>query len=814
MQENKLDMNADKGIAREALQKIAEGISTATGKAFFQTLVRFIATSLNVQYAFIAEQQSLNDRQLKSIAFFAESDFLPNTAILLENSPCENIVGQRCRSYPHSVRSRFPEDPLLEKFNVDSFIGVPLFSSDEQSLGVLAIMNTGQIDESEIAESILQIFATRVAAELERQQAENQMRRSRANVVALIENTSDSIVSFDWEYRVTSFNNTFKELMKSVVDIDVYEGIELIRYLPPELKEFFVGLKPRFESGEHFLKTLQYGKPGENRYFELSFNPIIHDQEVNGFSAFVRDITARKKTEAALRDSEEKYRSLFEESLHAVFMNKTDGQFLDINPAGVDLLGYDSREAVFNDARLENLFVDPDDYQAIRQAVEDQGHIKDYELLLKQSDDSRIIARMTVMAVYDEAGRIIAYRCIVEDVTERRTLQQQLFRAQKLEAIGTLAGGIAHDFNNILAIILAYSELISDESEPESDIPLYIEHIGKAAGRAKDLIKQILTFSHKMEDAQEPVYVDLILDETLRLLRASIPSSIEIRTDLDRKAGTVMGNSTQIQQVIMNLCTNAYQAMGRHGGILEVRVGREQVGPELRTRSADLTAGTYLCLEVRDNGVGMDKSLVERIFDPFFTTKPVGEGTGMGLSVVHGIVKSHKGAILVDSRPGKGTLFKVYFPSYEGELLPRQTGADNSAGGSERIMLVDDETHLVQVQKELLVRLGYDVLVYDSGENALEDFRANPQMVDLVITDQAMPRITGLALARALKNIRPDLPILFLAGFSDLETVREAREIGVSDFLLKPVRVEDLGQSIRSALDIRRKLLPDPSSVA
>ena len=395
----------------------------------------------------------------------------------------------------------------------------------------------------------------------------------------------------------------------------------------------------------------------------------------------------------------------------------------------------------------------------------------------------------------------------LEKMVEERTqtlakYERQLQQVLKIQAIGTLAGGIAHDFNNILFPIVGYTELTMDEVPDDSVAHNNLEEVLKAAHRAKDLVQQILTFSRQSGLERKPVKVHLIIKEALKLLRASIPASIEIINNIDDDCHPVMGDATQIHQVIMNLCTNAYQAMQDKGGTLEVNLSEVDVGYEETVKKIGMQPGKHLQLLVRDEGCGMDAIVLDRIFEPYYTTKEQGKGTGLGLSVIHGIVKNHRGDISVTSSPGKGTTFKVYLPITEdADIVTELEPSNGAAKGNERILLIDDEEQIVSMEQQMLENLGYEVTARTDSTKALKEFSEQPQNFDLVITDMTMPQMTGDELAQKLLDIKPDIPVILCTGFNEDITEEKALAMGIQKFVMKPVIKNDLATTIRTILD-------------
>lgn len=389
--------------------------------------------------------------------------------------------------------------------------------------------------------------------------------------------------------------------------------------------------------------------------------------------------------------------------------------------------------------------------------------------------------------------------------------ERQMQQVLKLQAIGTLAGGIAHDFNNILFPIIGYTEITMDDVPDGSPLRANLEEILKAANRARELVQQILTFSRQNGRERKPIRVQAIAREALRLLRASIPKTIDIRIDLEDRCNAIMGDPTQIHQVIMNLCTNAYQAMQETGGRLEVRLTETHIGYEETVKRIGIRMGPHLHLTVKDEGVGMEPAVLERIFEPYYTTKEPGKGTGLGLSVIHGIVKNHGGFITVESAPGKGSAFHVYLPTLEGVATEIEVAASAAkSGGSERILLVDDEPQIVDMQKQMLEKLGYRVSVHTSSTEALETFMRQPDRFDLVITDMTMPHMSGDQLARRIWDVRPGIPVILCTGYNEMISEDKAIAMGIRKFLLKPIDKDELAAAIRSSLGVPPPPYPVP----
>jgi PAS domain S-box-containing protein len=513
-----------------------------------------------------------------------------------------------------------------------------------------------------------------------------------------------------------------------------------------------------------------------------------------------------KETENALRESEAQYRSLIQNSNDAIYL-LVEGKFEIINRRFAEMFGVtpeEVREPSFNFLQMVASRSHPLLEDRMRMAQRGEVPPPRYEFTALTKDGKEIEVETSVSRVPCRGGT--ATQGILRDVTERKKLEAQLRQAQKMQAIGTLAGGIAHDFNNILMAMLGYAEMAKIDL-PEGTVARGdLEEVLKAGGRARDLVRQILAFSRQIDQERQPIQLHPVIKEALKLLRASLPATIEIRQNISTDCGAVMADPTQVHQVLMNLCSNAHHAMREKGGILEVELKSVDVDADFAVLVPNLREGPYVRLTLSDTGHGMDRPTMERIFEPFFTTKAVGVGTGMGLATVHGIVTSHNGAITVYSEPGKGTTFHVYLPRLESKAPDAPLQVESIPTGKERILFVDDEASLARLGKQMLERLGYDVTARTSSVEALEAFRAKSDKFDLVITDQTMPNITGMELAEEMMRIRPDIPIILATGFSETISPERAKQLGIREYIMKPVAARELAQVTRQVLDEMEKV--------
>ncbi len=511
----------------------------------------------------------------------------------------------------------------------------------------------------------------------------------------------------------------------------------------------------------------------------------------------------QKKTATALRDSENKYREILNQMEEGYFEVDLSGNLLFFNPSLTKIIGYEPEEINGSNYRK---FTDEIKGTAIYDKFNrvfttgKSENLFDMEFIRK--DGSRIQLEANAAPMIDSEGLIRGFRGTVRNVTERKKMEGLLLQKQKLEAVGTLAGGIAHDFNNILSGIIGYSELCLKAVQDRPKVHHNMEQVLKAAERAKELVQQILTFSRKAGQEKKPVSLAYIAKEVVNFMRASLPTTIEIMPKIEVSSDIIMADPTQMHQVLMNLCTNAGHAMKETGGVLEIGLKEVDMDAVNLIHHPDLILGRYLELSVRDTGQGIPQENLVRIFEPYFTTKEKGEGTGLGLAVVHGIVKDHGGELSVYSEVGRGSIFRIYLP-----LMEKQAEGDRKLkevvlrGKGETILFIDDEKMVADFSREMLEELGYKVVTETDPVAAIQIFKENSNKFDIVITDKTMPRLTGFDVIREIREVRADMPVVLCSGYQDKEDMEKLQARGINQFITKPARMSVLAKAIRAVLD-------------
>ena len=544
--------------------------------------------------------------------------------------------------------------------------------------------------------------------------------------------------------------------------------------------------------------TLLIAKDGTERPIDDTGAPIRDDKgNMLGVVLVFHDVTARRKTEETLRESEEKYRALFEDSRDPIYITAIDGKFQDVNQAMLDLFGY-SREEMIGLNALE-IYVNPDDRTRFRHVIEQKGFVRDYDVRFRKKDGTEMDCFLTATLRRANDGSILGYQGIIRDMTEQRQLEAQLLQAQKMEAIGTLAGGIAHDFNNLLMGIQGHTSLMYLNIDPDHP---HFEHLKGTEGlikRGAGLTKQLLGFARGGKYKVEPTDLNEQIEMSSRMFGRT-KREIEIHRKYQKEIWPVEIDRGQIDQVLLNIYVNAWQAMP-NGGDLYIET-KNVVLEENHAHPSGVEPGKYVKVSLTDTGVGMDKATLQRIFDPFFTTKEMGQGTGLGLAAAYGIINNHGGTINVDSEDGGGTTFDIYLPASEKEVTKaKKKLAEEILKGTGTVLLVDDEDMILDVGTDLLKEMGYKVLVARGGKEAVEVYGKHKEEIDLVVLDMIMPDMGGGDAYDRMKEINPNIKVLLSSGYSIDGKAAEILERGCNGFIQKPFGLEELSQSIMETLN-------------
>jgi len=790
--------------SEEALRAAALAVSSAEGEGVFGELVRYLSEILGVDVAMIAVYADGDRRRMRALAARLDGKARANFEYALQGSPCQHVVGRAFRFVSEGVNPEFPPGTMFKAKGIDSYAALPLNDSAGQPLGLIAAMDRRPMRDPAMAEAMLKIFATRATAEIERLRTLAALRDSEASYRAIFGASEDPIFVHDWD------TGAILDVSPKAQEVYGYSVDELRRIRIADVSSN----EPPYTEAEarKWLAQAKSGRPlrfewrarhrdGHLMWHEVRLKPAAIAGQ-RRILAFVRDITASREGEDALRTSEEQYRAIFNASADALVLWNSRLRRVDVNPAYERMYGY-SRDEVLAGVRAGDL---PEEYRKrqediVARTLRGERCHEELETFRRTGERFPIEVR-TIPIQHRGEPHVLA---MIRDLTERwqverdrERLEGQLRQAQKMEAIGHLTGGIAHDFNNLLTSIMGYVTLAAERSSnADAKVATYLEQADLSCKRARDLIQQMLTFSRGRRGEPRPLALAPLVRESAKLLRSSFPATIDLRTDLDDDAPLVLMDPVQLDQVLMNLAINARDAIRSIG---EIRIAVRRFGPTKGDCAScrGNVEGEFVELAVSDNGSGIPAEVQERMFEPFFTTKEVGQGSGMGLSTVHGIVHDHGGHIVVESGAGRGATFRILLPALRSperalaQPLPApRDPALPSAALSGRIAVVDDELSVGRFMQDLLTQWGLEVALFESAGKALDALAAG-EAFDLVITDQTMPGMTGIELARAARALRPGLPIVLYTGYGEGVARAEIDTAGVAGLARKPIEPSEL----------------------
>ncbi|BAN47920.1 PAS domain S-box protein [Metapseudomonas resinovorans] len=804
------DISSRKGL-EEVLRFVALGVSAATGNEVFEAIARYLVRSLNADFAFVSRISDEGPECLTTLALYYNGGLQQNATYALSGTPCADVFGGHFHFVPRDLRRCYPGDAVLASFGVDSYAGYPLFASDGRPLGLIAAGRLGPMSDRDKVESVLRIFSVRAAAEIERLEAE-------ASYRAIFNTSEDAIFVHDIDSGALvdvnpkacrAYGYSYEEMLK--LDMDAFSA----GYSPYTGKEA-TGHLARAAAGQ--VQRFEWHR--RNRDGSLHWDEVLLKRVTIGgidrILGITREITARKEAEQALRASELQYRAITNTALDCFISMDETGRVLAFNPAAEQCFGISRDEALGHS--LLKLIIPPRFRDAYEHALEhylQTGHGaflgKRMEVVAQRADGREFTAELALTQVPgDEGPRFI---CYLRDITERTQaeeerarLEQQLRQAQRMEAIGHLTGGIAHDFNNLLTSMLGYTVMAQELAEQGGDERLgkYLSRVQRSAEKARDLIQQMLTFSRGSRGKPQVVALDLLLGDFIRLVESTLPATVELDVQLGHDLPRVLADPVQLEQVLMNLCINARDAMGSVG---QLRVSLERQAQEGVCASCQQRIrGEFVALTVSDSGPGIDPALRVQIFEPFFSTKASGQGSGMGLSMVHGIVHEYGGHIQLVSEPGQGATFRVLMPAHspasavEDACSAAQDRPPLRSALKGRVAVVDDDATVAEFMGELLEGWGLTPRIFCDAEQAGQVLCADPYAWDFAILDQSMPRLSGLQLARRLLASRADLPIVLYTGFSDSLLESEVQQQGVKALLTKPLDQQRMHQLLQAWL--------------
>jgi PAS domain S-box-containing protein len=790
--------------AEELLPRIAAHVSEKTGEEYFRSLTEFIIGELGTDYAFVAERIP-DAGKMQTVAFNAQGKFVDNIAYDIKNTPCETVMGKTVCFYPERMQALFPGDATMATMNIESYAGIPLFDSTGKPRGAIVTMGCRPMkkDDKERIISLLRIFAGRASAELERRQSLAALQQSEQRYRQLLESVTSYL------YTVTIENG------KSVSTVHGPGCTAVTGYTPedfgadPDLwyhmvydddKPVVLDQAERARQGIHTgpLEHRIRHKNGTVRWVRSIIVPRLDDQrKLVSYDGLITDITERRR-------SEEFVRSILESVDEGFIVVDREYRILTANRAFCAFFGLGAGEVVGKKCyEVSHRSIIPCSERgepcAVRHALDTGRPATEVHTHLDASG-SPLTVEIKAFPLRDETGSVVSAIEIITDITDKRRLEDQLRHAQKMEAMGLLAGGIAHDFNNILTAIVGYGNLLKIKTASGDPNLPYIDQVLASAARAAGLTRSLLAFSRKQVINPQPLDINKAILRIESILSRTVGEQVSLHVETAPAELTIIADSSQIEQVLMNIAMNARDAMPR-GGTLTIRTDTSFIGEEFRKVHGFGIEGSYAVVSIADTGVGMRPEVKDRVFEPYFTTKEFGKGTGLGLSIVYGIMKQNNGYITVESEPGTGSVFRLYFPLIAAIVDQCSPEAPPLPTGHETILIAEDDESIRALTRTILSEFGYAVIEAVDGEDAIIKFREHCDAVRLVILDVVMPRKNGREVWEEIVRIRSDAKVLYFSSYSTDILRSKGFSEGIENLIQKPVSPLDLLRSVRKALD-------------
>ncbi len=820
----------------EILREVVQGTNQALGPKYFQCLTRSLASAFESRYCLVTQCSSAHPGRVQTLAFWAGDDFIPNIEYDLLATPCEKVIleGTSC-VYGSNIQALFPDDQDLVDLGVESYAAAPMIGSEGSSLGHLVIMDTRPLDPSGTDPSLLELFADRAAAELERVRASEELAQSEARLRQVIDLAPCFIFAKDSESRYILANQAVADAFGTTVQEVIGKSDQELASSPEEAESFRHDDQQVIGSGQSKVRYEETITDTAGRTRHLQTTKIRFHTGDTGQPAVLgvsMDVTGQREAEDALRAvvkgtaatlGKAFFRSLAQHLALALgtqyaVVAEFHGQMVRTRAVWAGDQFLDGVEYELDGSPCERVALSRET-TAFPEAL--QELFRSHALIAQMGAESYLgtplfnVDREPIglLAVLDQQPMgdqeqkarllsIFASRAAAEMEREqldehRQRLQSQVLHVQKLESLGLLAGGIAHDFNNLLYAIMGNAELaqIRLEEGANEQVDKHLEEILRASQRSADLTHQMLAYSGQGSFVVTRIDLNASIREMIDLLSVSISKKAQIELDLDPDLPTLEGDATQIRQILMNLVTNASDAIGDRPGTIRIRTGTQEVGSDMPAdaySTEELPPGQYLFVEVADDGCGMDADTLQRLFDPFFTTKTTGRG--LGLAALLGITRSHQGTVRVQSRKGEGSVFTILLPpsdkNLQGPALQIKQGAPDWRGEG-LVLLADDEQIVRVITGEMLKQLGFDVVSAENGRRAVELFHKLHSKIRLVVLDMMMPELDGLEAFHQMKDIKPDVKVLLASGFS-LQAIHQPATGGIDGFLQKPIRLDEL----------------------